>query len=758
MRRGQPSRRVHIRVASLLAVAASAAQAIAAESTPVTQAHAPPEAGGLQEIVVTARKREESLQDVPVSVVAASGAELEQRSIQNLAKLGTSTPNFRFSEQPQTGRTGGVVFIRGVGQRDPIAAYDPAVGIYVDGVYLGRMFANNIDTLEVERIEVLRGPQGTLFGKNTSGGAVNILTRRPDTAADSFGGRIAATTGQFSRFDLTGNVNVPLVADRLALQISASRLTQDGFAHRMDGADMSDTDRWSTRAQMLYQATERFSVLFGADYFSSREANAAFRLVDTNPSVPPIAALNAFTAERYDDRWVSPTPYFFNATGPNQADNILRGTALTLSWEGGWGTLKSISSYRDQDVISNEDPDGSPVEEINSFQHSLQHQFSQELQAGGTSLESRLDWTVGAFFFREVSQSHENYDLLTPLFGGGADFSRRSNIENTSKAIYGQGVYALTDRLRLTAGLRYTDDVKHLQTLQFDAAGATTLETPNGEHASTAVSPRVGLDYRWTPHFMTYVSAAQGAKNGGFNGRVSRLVDFLEFEDEKVWTYEVGLRSDLLNERLRVNATAFFSDYEDLQLQISGSTVINGAPAPFNIIANIPQAKIHGGELEITALPGERLTLTAGLGLTYGKYSQLPEDPQFVASGIITRDSKFSNMPEVSATLGAQYTVQLSGSVQMTARADYAYQCKIYYNAENSPNVVQPGYGLLDARVTVEHAPSSVSVALFGTNLTNKVYFVGGFDDAANRNPGLGFSIVNMGAPRQWGLTLQKRF
>jgi iron complex outermembrane receptor protein len=720
--------------------------------------------GALEEVVVTARKQVESLQKVPLSVVAVSGEQLERRSIENLGDLGQSTPNFSFGEQPQSGRVGGVAFIRGVGQRDPISAYDPAVGTYIDGIYMGRMYANNLDMMEVERVEVLRGPQGTLFGKNTSGGAISIATKQPDTSA--FSGRIQVTGGSRDRLDVVGNVNIPLVADRLALQVAGARLTQGGYGERVDGQELADIDRAAARAQLWFQPTQKFSALLSGDWTQLDERNSSLKLVDTNPGIAPLAALNAVIDPDYDDRWLSPRDYFFNATGPNSARGTLRGASLTLEYDAGWATLKSITAYREMDVHNDEDPDGAPIEVLNKFENAVQDQFSQELQAAGSVFDDRLEWVAGLYYFHEGIDQWESYNLLTPLFQGTRDFARRSPIENDSIAVFAQGNYKLTDRLRITAGLRYTQDEKKIQSTQFGgiqstqfgANGVVQFATPVGKHSSDAVSPRLGLDYQWTPQVMTYVSVAQGAKNGGFNGRVGRLTDFTEFDDEVVWTYEAGLRSDPFDGRVRFNVTAFYSEYSDLQLQISGSTVVNGAPASFGVITNIPKANIRGGEAELIVAPLRGLTLTSGLGLTYAKYTELPTDSKFVASRVINKESKFSNTPEVSYTLAAEYATAITDAMDITARVDYAHKSRIYYNAENTANVVQSPYGLLNARLTFEHAPSGVAVSLFGTNLTDEAYIVGGFDDAANPTPGLGFSIVSQAPPREWGVSAQVRF
>lgn len=567
------------------------------------------------------------------------------------------------------------------------------------------------------------------------------------------------TGGSRDRFDATGSVNVPLVADRLSLQVSGARLTRDGYGVRVDGQEMANTDRTSARTQVLFKATEDFSALLSGDWMEFDEKNAAFKLINTNPSIAPLVALNTTTTQRYDNRWLSPRDFAYNGTGPNSARGTVRGASLTLTYDSPWGALKSISAYRDMNTHNDLDPDGSPVVVLDQFQAIDQDQFSQELQATGNAFGERLNWILGAYYFHESVDDTTSYNILTALLGQSASFTRVNRIENDSVAVFGQGIYSITEKLLFTAGLRYTEDEKNINATQFGfPSGVLQFSVPPLEHRSDAVSPRLGLDYKWTPGIMTYVSAAQGTKSGGFNGRGSRVTDFTEFDDEVVWTYELGLRSQRSDGRLRFNATAFYSAYSDLQTQINGSTVVNGAPTPFNVVTNIPEAQIKGGEVELIVVPAAGLTLTGGLGLTYAEYTELPTDSRFVSYGAVTKNSQLPNAPEVTYTLAAEYTVAMTDALNLTTNIDYTHRSKTYFNPENSPNLIQPAYGLLNARLTFEHAPSDVSISLFGTNLTDEIYFVGGFDDATSPSPGLGFTIINQAAPRELGISAQVRF
>jgi iron complex outermembrane recepter protein len=711
----------------------------------------------LEEIVVTARRTEESLQRVPVSVSVISGDDLAQRSLDNLAAVGQSTPNFLFGERGASGRGSGVIYIRGVGQSDVRPTYDPAVGVYVDGVFLGRMQGNNLDTMDVERLEVLRGPQGTLFGKNTSGGAVNIVTRQPDLT--DFSGKLQLTGGSRDRFDALGSVNVPLIDGKLAMRISGSRRTQDGYGTRADGQSMASTDRSSGRLAMLWQPTDAFNALLSVDGETYDETNSVFKLISIYTLAPPIAALNAFTPFKYDERWLSTSDFTNFAGGPNSSRGTLGGASLTLNYDVAAVTFKSVSAYRRNSVHSDQDADLSPVTILDEFDATWQDQYSQEFQLLGTSFDDRLKWVVGLYYFHEFVHNKVDFPLLTPLFMDTRSFSNDHDVTNESTAGYGQGSYNLTDKLRLTAGLRYTHDQKQVdrRNLAFPAA---TLNEPEVTRSSSSsdVSPRIGFDYQWTDNIMTYVSAAKGYKAGGFNGRASNNADFNEYEPEIVRTYELGLRSDLAGRRVRFNATAFYSDYTQLQLQISGSTTVNGAPAPFNIVTNVPKARILGGEVEIEVVPTNGLKLSSNLGFTDAKYTELPTNAQFLASQLIDEDSRFVYTPKATVTFATEYARLMTADLLVTGRVDYGYKSTIHYDIANSPLNRQNPYALVNARLTFDHQNNGWSVSVFGTNLTDKHYIIGGFDDASTPNPGLGFAFVNMAAPREWGVSAQWRF
>ncbi|HVW67885.1 MAG TPA: TonB-dependent receptor [Steroidobacteraceae bacterium] len=707
-----------------------------------------PQTDGLQEIVVTARKREENLQQVPVSITAVTTDELKQRSIESLQDLGMSTPNVSFYNMGQANRSAGLIYIRGIGQSDPVVTNDPGVGVYLDGVYFGVMQGLDLDMLDVSRVEVLRGPQGTLFGKNTIGGAINIVSARP--SLDAVSGDAQVTVGDYGRIDGTARVNVPILADTLALSVSGASHNAAGFGHSLaTGQGMGNTNSQAGRVELLFRPSESLDVIAAADRTRVREQGAVIKLLATQQS-PLVGVLNMVSGTPYDNRWLTAGDFTNYSTGSNLSNADISGESLTATWRLPTMTLQSISSYRANDNSRGIDPDGSPLQLIDETGQVRQHQFSQELQLSGISLSDRLNWVAGLYYFSESAAENDTDLVFTALRNPiGLDLSFQTNItaDNKSYAAYSQGTYTLTDQLRLTAGLRETHEQKSGTLSRWSPFSADVLIPYTTKSASwNAFSPRLSLEDQITRDVMLYVSAANGFKSGGFNGRASASAGFQAYSPEKVWTFETGLRSSLLDRRLRLNATAYYSLYQDIQF-----TIIEGSAGgtPVTNVGNAAKARITGGELEIDAVPISRLTLTAALGLTDPKYTRVDAN-----AAPITVNSHFQETPKTTATFSAEYTWPVANAMELLTRADYAYRSTAYLDAENSPIVTQHGYGLLNGRVTLRSPSQTWSVAAFGTNLTNKHYFTGGTDFL----PSLGFAEVQMAAPRMWGATVEYRF
>lgn len=732
------------------------------QGSAIQMANANVQKGTLEEIVVTARKRQENIQNVPISVSALTGAQMRARSLETLGDIGKITPNFTFNSYPQAGRLSDVVFIRGVGQGDPAGFEDPGVGIYLDGVYMGRMQGIDFNLLDLKRVSVLRGPQGTLFGKNTIGGAVNIITNKP---TDKFEGSAELTTGSFNRIDGRATVNLPLIPGTLDARVSGISNNSDGYGERLNfytgkkSGEMGNDNNFGGRVLVDWRPRDDLNVLFSFDGGHAREAGpvrkgAAF----TQPG--RVALLNTFVNPPYGNIFKTDSWYTTYATGPNYNNLDEWGTALTVDWDLGNWAIKSITSYRDMKSNNGADRDAS-IYDITSLRNPIsQHQFSQELQFSGRSFEKRLAWLFGLYTFNEDAADVQSVDVYHELLNfTGQDFSFTDHRGSTddSYAAFGQGTYSLTDKLDLTGGLRYTYEEKKVSRDEI-ATYTGVLNVPYASRNGNwdAVTWRVSLGYHWNPVVMTYASIASGFKSGGINARSSATADFLPFKPEHLLTYEVGLKSELLDGRLLFDTSLYYSDYTDIQFS---EGIFNPVTSQsISVVGNVAQARIMGFEMDAVAAVTPALTLTADIGNADAKYTKVGTGTTTLP---ITTHTHFIETPKWTATLSGQYVHSIPGLGTLTGRLDYTYKTKVYHQISNVPVLsTQPGYGLLNARLTLQTGNFTLgsgnqwALSLFGTNLTNKKYILTGQDRACC----LGWAEVIVGPPREWGLDVRYTF
>jgi len=708
---------------------------------------------GIEEVVVTARRREERLQEVPLSIAAFSAADIEAKSLVSLRDVGQFTTNFSFYNQGQAGNSGSVVYIRGIGQSDPNVFWDPGVGIYLDGVFMGRMQGIDLGLLDMERIEVLRGPQGTLFGKNTIGGAVSLVTTKP---GDEFTGYAEVTAGNYDRIDGKFSVDIPITPGVFVMKLAGSSQNRDGFGKRLDWAtgeqidEMGDVDRLNGRAAFNWTPSENVGVQFSLDTAKIREFGAVREVIKFTE--PPIAGLlNLFIDPQYSAENFATDSYSTSyASGSNANELDAWGAALVVDWGLGAMDLKSITSYRENEAYNGTDPDGSIYDLIDLIQDVDQDQFSQEFQLGGLSFDDKLDWVVGLYYFEEDAFSDEKllvYRELLDFIGLDLSFQRRIWVNNKSYAAFGQGTYNVNEKLGLTGGLRYTYEKKDVGRDQLrQETGGILVPYDELDETYSAVSPRVSVDYKWSPDLMTYFSIAGGFKSGGINGTATSDAAFVPFDPEYVWTYELGLRSEAMDNRLRFNASFFYSDYEDIQF-----TVIRGDPdtgQPLTVIDNAAKATIKGFEMEVMAVPTPQLLLTAALGYIDAEYTD-------VEPGLpISTATQFVKTPEWSGTISAQYTFPLAGSSEIVGRVDWAYKSEIHHDQLNSPVGLQDSYGLLNARLSYTSNDNKWSLSLFGTNLTDERYIMA----ATDLSNTLAFGEVQWARPKEWGVSFRYNF
>jgi len=806
-----PSKSVRMpKVAGLLAATVLYGLILPSWAQETANGSAEEDAFGLEEIVVTARKREESLQRTPISITAFTGASLEEQNITNVSQIAEATPNLIFDAgAPISGTSSAAsVYIRGIGQIDFTLTTEPGVGIYVDGVYLSQSIGGVLDLLDIERIEVLRGPQGTLFGRNTIGGAINITSKLPD---EEFTGNISVTAGRFSRIDTKVNVNVPLT-DQLFVKVSAVTLRRDGFVDAPNQkGKLGDDDRQAIRAAVRWVPTDNFEANLFADYSREREIGAPIVLVGEFTGLPfPPPPLPPSFAQLHNIL-VATGPLAGQAFfGPDDVTNIkgrlvntsdvdlssesdIWGLGLVLNWDLGWMSVKSITSFRNMDARTGRDQDATPLIIGQQFDTFNVDQFSEELQFTGGGFDGRLNWILGLYHFTEDGINIDDVEFTPVHIISGAV------IDNRSSAIFGQFTYDVLEDLSLTAGFRFTDERKKLiidDRLQFvldskfvsantpfppgppvlplsDADGNFVAPLfgllgvgepdPNnpGQFGPTRVlpegtsvlnisetTPYVSLAYQWNEDLMTYFSYSKGFKSGGFTQRVfPPKTGVPSFQPEFARVIEAGFKWSGFDNRLRFNGSAFRTKYDDLQIQV------NDGIAP--VTKNAAAARIRGFELELSAVPAPGLVINGGIGFLDANYTAL--DPRVaLATDIraITLDSKLPNAPKWQLNGSVAYTHMLANNAQIVSRFDVSYRSLTFNDALNFPEIAQPGYALVNAGLTYVSPEERWNATFFVRNLTDKRYIISGFANALTQ----GTADAIIGRPRTWAFRLGYAF
>jgi iron complex outermembrane receptor protein len=712
-------------------------------------------AGALAEVVVTARKREENLQTTPVSVTAFSAAALERQGIDGINDLDHHVANFSMINGQGGGTSQSQISIRGVGQSDFILTADQSVGLYLDGVYIPRSLGAALDLVDIERIEVLRGPQGTLFGRNTTAGAVQILSAGP---ASELSAKAELTAGRFDRFDFKGSVNVPLAAGKVLTRLSVASLNQDGYGERLfQGTEGADTDTLAARAHVQVQFSDALRGNFIVDGSRKRGHGGLEHLVRIDPSDPNLAFYNSFLVPQglapADGRFISANPSDSYANSRNRDDNGIFGASATIEWSGEVLQVKSISAYRSIEAQSGYDFDATPYPLAEQDLNLHQHQFSEEMQLSGTAFDGRFDWIAGLFYFGEQASDLQDVPFYQPVVAngqGGFDrlpggFSFTSYIKQTtdSYAAFTQGTWRFSDRLSSTAGLRYTTEEKRLDSY---LTGAFTRPPGTVRDSWSDVSPRLGFEYRLSDRAMTYVSASRGFRSGGFNGRNTTPVPPQSYDPETIWAYELGLKSESHDRRLRLNTALFYYDYSDFQGltldSFSGITITVG---------NIAKVKLYGAEVDFAARPTEALELSLAAGYTHHDIAEVLPGAQIT----IRPDTRLINAPDWTASAAADYTIAAGTSGAITVHADYSWKSAVEFFLPNYPDEGQKRYGVANARISYAPTGRSWQAEVFGTNLGNERYRT----FAENGTPlGVPATTAIFSRPREYGIRLRISF
>jgi iron complex outermembrane recepter protein len=812
----------------------------------------------LEEITVTAQRRAQNIQDVPIAVSALTAEALQQKGVNDVQQITNFIANVNIdSASPFSGSTSVLsAYVRGIGQNDFAFNFDPGVGVYVDGVYLARTVGANVDMLDVERIEVLKGPQGTLFGRNTIGGAINIVTRRPAEDFDWHGEIIA---GDFDRRDLRGSVDLPLVDGKLLSSIAFSSKYRDGYQKRIpfpsdtqynvDGTNAflaagyqssereGGQDEQNIRGKLLWMPGDDVEITFAGDHgnvdqsatpntvlathsgptdFFARIYNtcintslaqlndpndplqaATFTNIGLPPGgfVPGYAPLNttdglcstrgpvggyppnttvgvpqtSFAAVNvdadpnndrlpYDDRFLTNDIDTTYATGNSFSKLDTNGFSVTADWKINDGlALKSISGYRDLKWDVGMDLDGSPLEMLHTSFNMIQRQASEEIQLSGKSAGDRLDWVVGGYYFREAGHLTDFVTFsegLLQIFGP-------NDLETKASALFTHLNFRLNDLVGFTVGARYTKEDKKFEGFQQDLDGFNVkllgipafgqgFPDPNNplryfppgvnSKSFNDVSPRLGIELHPSGSVMIYASYSEGFKSGSWTTRLSNPLPVApDFDAENATAYEIGVKSELADRRVILNAAAFFTDYNNIQLNFQ-----QGVSPTFE---NAGDARIKGAEVEFQGLITDNFSITAGLGVLRAEYTSIE-----AGTLGITLDSDLPKTPQTTFYIGPHYSAPLSNGARIEVNVDYSYRAAVFNDTENTPLLRRPSTDNVNASLLYLSAGGKWDVGIGGTNLTDDRYLITGQAQIAG-----GQTYGTYNRPREYWATLRVR-
>lgn len=720
----------------------------------------------LEEVIVTAQKRAKPAQDVPVSVAVFTGLELEQLNLTEVAGISAYTPNLEWDTAWLGSPNFGSLYIRGVGQSANFQerSTDPAVGLYVDGVYIGRALGSIMGILDIDQVEVLRGPQGTLFGKNATGGAVTVTTARP---ADSFSAWADVTTGSYDRADLRFVVNAP-VSDQVLTRIAASSLNLDSYGQSLqDGTEFGDVNTDYVRGSLRWLPRDDLTVDLIADWTSSDQGSAMTTLVFADPSLGSLTRLYNFfvapsneipgfgSAVPWDDRFITPDNYSNYSTAESGSELDVYGLTAIVNWVQDDLEFTSITGYRNLDSRWGMDADLSPLTVIEDIMETDQDQFSQEFTLRGVA--GSLDWLIGLYYFEEEAIASGGailipevfevpadpvYGTSNPLYGrpfGGLK-SKSREMGATSWAGFAHLDYAFSENWSGTLGGRYTVEEKRIS----NPPGMVRVASNGDSETFDNFAPMIALQYFADPGLQFYGSISEGFKSGGFNTSVMFPRDnYQPFDPEEARSYELGLKAS--RDRFHLSGAIFYVQYDDIHVSVLETTEPK--------ILNAAEAEIGGMEIEFVAAISPKLRTQAGVGYLDAKYTRL--NPRGLADLLIpvTLDTEFMNAPEWSLNLSLIYSTETKIG-QVEVRGDYAWRDKTYNDAINTESLTQESYGLLHAGISLLSRNERWFVSLFGDNLTDEEYIVSGM---ANK-PELGIAIANYSRPRTWGLRVRYNF
>jgi iron complex outermembrane receptor protein len=685
------------------------------------------------EILVTAQRRSESLQQVPISITALSGQTLDKAGIEDTEQLSTLTPGLLVQRSVV-----GKISIRGVGNENYTISGDPGVAVHSDGVYVARASAGLFDLYDIDRVEVLRGPQGTLYGRNATGGVINVIPNEPTS---TYGGRIEGEYGNYDERRVTGDINLP-IGDDVAVRIAGLGNWRNGFTTNTN-ADASSRgfgafdskDVWALRGQIAKTSPGPFSARLEVEYIHDDSNLPAYKYLN-RPNALPTADFGGFgpgDLRTVDQGIELAIPGSGRSVGSDS--DVFKthqfGTSLHLGYDFGAVKLTSITGYRHTEFNYLDDGDGSNVFYVNYIQQDKNDQFSEEVQLSGAV--GPVDWLLGGFYFQE---SGSEFIALPFPFGANLPFYITSDgiAKTKAEAGFGELRWQITKRLKVTVGGRYSNENRKADYTYITDFGTPIIQNPNLSANFNAFTPRFVVDYELAKDIGAYASATRGFKSGGFN----LLAVQPGFAPENVWAYEVGVKSQFFDRRLTLNADGFYYDYKNIQV---GQIVDLSS-----VLTNAAAATVKGVELEADAHPTRAFTLGGTFAYLHAVYDKFctgdPTEPAYgtaagpaaglpatpdagctVSGPINLAGNTFPRAPRYTITGTASYAFDLPGESTLTFRGDVRYQSLTYFTQFNRPLISQTPYTLVNARATWALPRSKTTLSLFVNNMFNKTYF-----------------------------------
>lgn len=699
------------------------------------------ETQGLEEIVVTATKRTESIQDVPISITAVNSAQMQRVGLTSMADVSLRVPGLNYTA------TGNLKFattsLRGVYGGAASAGADPAVGTYVDEVFTSQGAGNTFDLFDIERVEVLRGPQGTLFGRNTIGGVISIVTRRP---TETFTADSELTYGNDDYVRVGALVSGPLGSDRVLGKISATYNDRDGRAKNLTlDRDVNNLHNWSTRGQLLFRVDEDSELLLTGDYTEVDQSTLNYDTLRYNDSatLPQVIDLfgyprntSAFDRKVYGDQL-------------NVETLEMWGAALNFNTKVGGANMTAIASYRTHDYYNRADTDRSSVAFLYDGDPESVDRYSGEVRFDWTT--GAVNWLAGVYYYNQKSTNLSFIEVgldLASLLGdpslAGSEAGSDATLTTRSYAGFASLTWTVNDALMLTAGGRYTHEKKAIDYSQSDPLGLLGGDAAlKADDSWSQFTPHLTAQFRWKEGVMAYATVSQGFKSGGYNDALGDASNF-SFDPEKLWNYEVGLKAELADRRLILNAAAYYMDWKDIQVRVDNPTTPSFDP----IILNAGAAHSTGFEADIEALPLDNLRIGLGMSIVDAKY-----DEGTLPSGQPLR--KIPYVPEYSGNLYAEYRIPVAqGNLVLLGEA--ILRGDAYLTQDNQADGKQDAYQLFNARLGYEAQDGKWSVFLWGKNLTDEKVAQFLFDlydiDV------VGQKFVELNDPRSYGVTLRYRY